>query len=213
MAEVLLVRPGCTDFDEQNRIQGSLDLPLNDRGEQQVQQIVDQLHDVALEVVFTAPSDPARTTAAAIGDDHGVNVKELEDFRNLDQGLWEGLPIDEIRRKYPKVYRQWHDSPESICPPEGEPISDALRRIHRALQKPLKRRQIFAVVASEPIATLISCVLCGDRPHLPESMGRHETPPAIELLHTNGSGESAHAEHRTSLAARIDVAAQGGAHE
>ena len=59
MTEVVLIRPGCTDFDEQNRIQGDLDLPLNPRGVEQVESLVDQLRNVKLEVIYTAPSEPA----------------------------------------------------------------------------------------------------------------------------------------------------------
>ena len=43
MPDVVLIRPGCTDFDEQNRIQGVLDLPLNHRGHAQVLGLVAQL--------------------------------------------------------------------------------------------------------------------------------------------------------------------------
>ncbi len=33
---VLLIRPGATDFDDQGRIKGSLDMPMSERGRQQV---------------------------------------------------------------------------------------------------------------------------------------------------------------------------------
>ena len=32
MAQVLLIRPGATLYDEQNRVQGILNIPLNERG-------------------------------------------------------------------------------------------------------------------------------------------------------------------------------------
>ena len=34
------------------------------------------------------------------------------------------LQLEEIRRKFPKVYKQWHESPEKICPPEGETLTE-----------------------------------------------------------------------------------------
>ena len=33
--------------------------------------------------------------------------------------------IDDVKRKQPKVYRQWQEQPEIICPPEGEMLSEA----------------------------------------------------------------------------------------
>ena len=107
MSEIVLIRPGCTDFDEQKRIQGTLDLPLNSRGQEQVQQIVEQLHDIPLEAIYTSESDPAKSTAEAIGDSLAVPVKINEGLTNLNQGLWQGLQIDEVRRKFPKAFKQW----------------------------------------------------------------------------------------------------------
>ena len=33
MLQLILIRPGSTDYDVQERIQGSLDMPLNERGQ------------------------------------------------------------------------------------------------------------------------------------------------------------------------------------
>ena len=37
MVQIVLIRPGSTDYDEQGRIQGTLDIPLNDQGADEVQ--------------------------------------------------------------------------------------------------------------------------------------------------------------------------------
>src|SRR5579863_5300679 len=103
MPDVVLIRPGCTDFDEQNRIQGSLDLPLNRRGQEQVERVVRQLSGTSLDVVYSPPCEPARSTAIAICEACRATYKEIADFRNLDHGLWQGLPVEDLRRKYPKV--------------------------------------------------------------------------------------------------------------
>jgi len=163
MSTIILVRPGSTDFDEQQRIQGTLDLPLNARGEQQVAQTLQDLQTIPLDVIYTSPSEPARTTAARLGEGLGVPVKELEDLRNICHGLWQGLHFEEVRRKHPKVFKQWQEAPDTICPPEGEMFADAFARVREALAKPLKskKKANFAVVASEPIATIVACIVRG----------------------------------------------------
>src|SRR5580704_7658608 len=182
MPDVVLIRPGCTDFDEQNRIQGVLDLPLNHRGHAQVLGLVAQLQEVTFDVVFTAPCEPARSTAQAICEQSGASLKEVDDFRNLDHGLWQGLQVDDVRRKYPKVFKQWQESPETVCLPEGETVSEAVERIRRGLRKCLKRKKIIGIVASEPLATMIGCVLRGERPAFPETCDRKSTRPTIERI-------------------------------
>ena len=43
MTIVAVVRPGWTDFDEQHRLIGSLDLPLNSRGETQLATLIERI--------------------------------------------------------------------------------------------------------------------------------------------------------------------------
>lgn len=183
MPEVVLIRAGSTEFDDQNRIQGRLDLPLSPRGEREVQRLVDQLRNVSLEVLYTAPSNPARATAVVIGARLDIPVKELPNLQNLDQGLWQGLCVDEIKRKHPKVYKQWRESPETVCPPEGETVSEALTRLRKVFQKPLKRKDRFGVVASEPLVTLIRCLVAGRRPEMPTMLSEDPDDSPVEVLH------------------------------
>ena len=164
MSTVVLVRPGCTDFAEQNRIQGSLDLPLNKRGYSQLSKVVEALRDLPVEAVVTGPCDPCRSTAQALSEALDVTLKAKDGLRHLDQGLWQGMSVAEIKRKFPRVYKQWEDAPETVCPPEGETVSGALERIAAALKKPLRKYDSFVVVASEPLASLVSCLLRGETP-------------------------------------------------
>ncbi|MDB5389494.1 MAG: pspA 3, partial [Planctomycetaceae bacterium] len=112
----------------------------------------------------------ARTTAAALGECLGMTVKELDGMENLDQGLWQGLQVEDVRRKHPKVFRQWQESPETICPPNGETVEEALDRIRRALEKPLRRGIPFAIVAPEPLAEFIASFITGRKIDLTNSL-------------------------------------------
>jgi probable phosphoglycerate mutase len=186
MSNVVLIRPGCTDFDEQQRVQGTLDLPLNRRGQEQIRQIALELREVPLEILYTSPSEPARSSALAIGRILNVPVKELEGLRSFNQGLWQGLQVDEIRRKHPRVFKQWVEAPETICPPGGETVAGTLERIHRALEKPLKREIPFGVVAPEPLASMIACLVENRKLDLGESLCGTAKGSAWQILNWNG---------------------------
>ena len=43
MVQVTLIRPGATLYDEQNRVQGVLDIPLSDRGRAEVARLAESL--------------------------------------------------------------------------------------------------------------------------------------------------------------------------
>jgi probable phosphoglycerate mutase len=164
MSTVVLIRPGCTDFDDQKRIQGTLELPLNERGHSQVEKVIDALLKIPVEIVLTGPCDPCRATAKRVAEAMQISVKEKKDLVNLDHGLWQGMNVDEVRRKFPKSFNKWEDAPETVCPPEGETIAEVQVRIDSALKRPLKKFNTFAVVASEPLASLVSCALRGTVP-------------------------------------------------
>ena len=43
MVRVLLIRPGATEYDQQGRVQGTLDVPLCEDGRQEVEKMVEEL--------------------------------------------------------------------------------------------------------------------------------------------------------------------------
>ncbi len=164
MTQIVLIRPGATVYDEQNRVQGVLDVPLSDRGWAEVAELSKQLADVSLTALYCGPSENASRTAEAVGRTLGLRPRRVDELRNLDQGLWQGLQVDEIKRRHQKVFRQWIDDPCTICPPYGEMVSDALDRVKAALKPLIKRHRDEAIglVACEPIAQLIACYLRRD---------------------------------------------------
>jgi broad specificity phosphatase PhoE len=166
MTQVVLIRPGATAYDEQNRVQGILDIPLSERGWTEVLQLAEKLAEptppaAPLAALYCGPGESVVRTAEIVGKALGLRPRRIDDLRNLDQGLWQGLQRDEIKRRNLKVFRQWLDDPVTVCPPQGETIASALARIKTAL-RPLFRRhpdEAIGVVVAEPIAQLIACHL------------------------------------------------------
>jgi broad specificity phosphatase PhoE len=161
MVRILLVRPGSTDFDEQGRIKGTLDIPLSEAGSLQVTRIVQELRETKIDQVYSSPCRCAEQTAAILAVDHKLRVKKLTELQNLDHGLWHGKLIDEVRHSHPKVYRQLQEHPETVCPPEGEPVGIAFDRVKAALERLLKKHRAgtIALVVPEPLHCLVRSLL------------------------------------------------------
>jgi len=180
MMRLVLIRPGSTDYDVQQRIQGSLDIPLNDRGMLEAAQTGEQLRGLGIETIFAPASQPALQPAEIIANLLEIKLKKIERLANLNQGLWQGMLIEDVRYKQPKVYRQWQEQPENVCPPEGEMLGAADERVRAALVKLLKRRKkgTLAIVLPEPLLSLarrfISHEELGDLWKAPNGHGRHE---------------------------------------
>ena len=157
MPQIVLIRPGATDYDREGRIQGNLDVPLNAQGSAEVARVIDDLRPLRLSAIYTSGCRSAVETAQAIAAALGVRLKKLDHMHNLNQGLWQGMLVDEVRRKQPKVYRQWQERPQFTCPPEGEMLDQAEERIRPVIAKLMKRHKegTIALVVPEPLASLV----------------------------------------------------------
>lgn len=164
MARVVLVRPGATDFDDQGRMKGCLDMPLSESGREQVERIAAELADLELDQILSAPCESAIETANRLAQGRGIKVKQIDCFRNLDHGLWHGKLIEEVRRTQPKVYKQGQESPQNLCPPGGETIEQAKTRVTKALRKITKRSggDVIALVIPDPLASVVQSILEGE---------------------------------------------------
>lgn len=168
-ARVLLIRPGATDFDDQRRIKGNLDMPMSERGRQQVRSLAEQISEFPLKAIYTAPGESARETADWLAkgrSDRGRNVptKVVEAFRNIDHGLWHGKLIDELKRNHPRLYRQGQDAPTDICPPDGESIREAKARAEKAVRRVIRKSvdDVIAIVIPDPMAWVVESLLTGE---------------------------------------------------
>jgi probable phosphoglycerate mutase len=159
MIKIVLIRPGATDYDVQGRVRGQLDIPLNTQGFEEVNREVESLRSgsIRLDALYYAPCRPAVETAEAISRALKVRSREIDALRNLDYGLWQGMKIEEIRTRQPKIYRQWQEIPDCICPPEGETIEEAETRVMDWLRRLHRRHQgeTIGLVVAEPMASII----------------------------------------------------------
>jgi len=165
MLRFLLIRPGLTEFDQQGRVQGTLDIPLCEDGRREVAALADELRTQPIEAVYAAPCQSAVQTADALSTALGFKTKTLDQLRNLDHGLWQGMLIADVKTKQPKVYRQWQEQPETVCPPQGETIAAAKQRVQAVIAKLAKKHKsdgLVALVVSEPLASIFRQALLSD---------------------------------------------------
>jgi phosphoserine phosphatase len=165
MLRILLIRPGATEFDEQGRIQGTLDIPLSSSGQRQTTELIGAVQSEPIDQIYSSPCQAAQQTAEAIAEIVGAKNKTLKELHNINHGLWQGMLISDVKAKQPKVFRQWQDQPETVCPPQGESLLAARQRVAEVLRKLLKKHKlagVIAIVVPEPLATVVRHVLCQD---------------------------------------------------
>lgn len=112
---ITLVRHGRTAFNAQHRLQGQINIPLDEVGEWQVRQTaralrelyVDHRPDIPNRLVVCSDLDRAAATARAFADPLGLTVHADERVRERSFGDWEGVAVEELAERYPEDYRSW----------------------------------------------------------------------------------------------------------
>ncbi len=161
MLKILLIRTGNTEYECQGRIQGTLDVPLSEDGRQHIEHLVASLRDQPIDVLYFAPCRASQQCAEILTEQLDVKSKKIDTLHNLDHGLWQGMLLEDVKVKQPKVYRQWQEHPETVCPPNGETLRQAQERMQQALAKLAKKHKegTAAILVPEPLTSLLHCML------------------------------------------------------
>ncbi len=132
---VYLVRHGATEWNHDKRAQGQADIELNDDGRRQAVEAAHALSNIPLTAVASSDLKRARNTARVIAETHGLELIEDPAFREIDQGDWEGLHVDEIKERWPDMWgpaRHYSTRPNGESPQQVRARS--LEGLHRLLE-------------------------------------------------------------------------------
>lgn len=131
MTTIFLVRHGATEWNITKRAQGHADIELNAEGHRQSVQTAQELGHLEIDAVYASDLKRAVATARPIAAVHGLEVKTDGRFREIDQGDWEGLSVEEIMARWPEL---WGPSRHYEARPNGESPQQVRARALDALR-------------------------------------------------------------------------------
>jgi len=156
---LILVRHGETEWNRTGRCQGAADIDLNQNGKKQVRELARSLKDEDISAVYSSDLKRAMETAEEIASYHNLEVNIDRDFREMNQGEFEGMGFDEIRENYGHILKEWRESPETLKLPDGESLTEVEQRAWRAFSKIHERHLGETVVTVSHNLTIIT-LLC-----------------------------------------------------
>lgn len=186
--KIIVIRPGATSYDYERCIQGDLSVRLTEAGRGEVRLLAEELKTEDIRYIYSSPNEPALETAEIISRTLNVPRKRLEGLRNQNQGLWQGMRVDDLRRLQPRIYRQWAESPLSVCPPEGESLFYVTQRVRDAISSITRRHRggTVGLVVGEPTASLVLCCLKHEEiHHLWDHIGNHGCWEEVDVVSEN----------------------------
>ena len=131
---ILLLRHGQTEWNQQHRIQGNQDSPLTDLGKQQAAQAGQYLQKFDIQQAFVSPLKRARDTVDIILKDSPLEACIVEDFREIRLGPWEGKTRLETALSYPEEHDRFWLSPDTFSLPGAETYQQLQHRMVNGLE-------------------------------------------------------------------------------
>jgi broad specificity phosphatase PhoE len=122
--KLVLVRHGETDYNRQHRLQGQLDIPLNDIGIAQAKRVSLALRSDAFDAIWSSPLSRSVDTAIHINRFHDAPLHRLELMRERSFGQLEGQPqqaLKDLQNESTQTFAQ-------ISAPGGESLFELSQR-------------------------------------------------------------------------------------
>ena len=127
---ITAVRHGETAWNVETRIQGQLDIPLNETGRWQAQRLARAL--AAREsnaAIYSSDLLRAWDTAISIADATKLTLKTDEGLRERGFGTFQGKTYAEIEATWPQETLRWRKREPEWSPPEGESLLQFRQRV------------------------------------------------------------------------------------
>ena len=114
MNKLILIRAGKTIWQEgqptadESRLQGTVSLPLTEVGKKCLQKAAEILEREEIDAIYSSGNESSGPAAQYLARLCRLKTKKAPGLRELNFGLWQGLLIGEIKKRYGRAYRQCH---------------------------------------------------------------------------------------------------------
>ena len=144
---IYVFRHGETDYNVQGRMQGYLDIPLNNNGIAQARILADKLSDLHLEYIYSSPLSRALKTAQIVADKNNIKIISEQNLSEWNLGIFCGhiVRITDLPKNTPVDFNK--DiiqvprallSDDDFVPEHGESYNMFKKRVRDAIMNIVK---------------------------------------------------------------------------
>ena len=117
--KLYIVRHGETEWNKARRIQGQVDIPLNEFGRRLARKTAKGLSDITFDLCYSSPLSRARETAALLLEGRDTPVIEDARISEMAFGEYEGRCCSRSGWNLPEEFRRFFDGPDKYQAPAG----------------------------------------------------------------------------------------------
>ncbi|MCW5234249.1 histidine phosphatase family protein [Verminephrobacter eiseniae] len=130
---IIAIRHGETAWNVDTRIQGHLDIPLNDTGLWQAEQLARALAGEPIAAIYTSDLQRAHATAQAVARTTGAPLTAEPGLRERSFGRFQGRTFAQIEAELPADALRWRKRDPHYAPEGGESLLTLHARIERTI--------------------------------------------------------------------------------
>jgi len=136
---LVLWRHGRTAWNVEGRAQGSTDVPLDDVGRQQARDAAARLASLQPSLIWSSDLSRATDTAAELAALTGLPVRADSRLQEINTGERQGLTLDELRERFPEVWRAFMAGEELPRARGGETEPEVADRVSATMHEAIGR--------------------------------------------------------------------------
>jgi probable phosphoglycerate mutase len=136
-----VVRHGETAWNAEHRVQGQLDVPLNEVGQAQAQAAARALAREKFDAIYASDLSRARQTAAPTAELFSMQVVLEKDLRERHYGIFERLTYAEVKLRYPEDYARFEARDPEYDFRTGESLRDFSARSIAVISRLVKQNK------------------------------------------------------------------------
>ena len=126
MIDIVLIRHGETAWNAERRLQGHLDVDLNETGLRQAVLMAQALQGEHFDALYCSDLSRARKTAAPLAAAQGLTPVIDPAWRERCYGAFEGHSYDQIGTLFPEAYAAMRERAKDYRYPKGERTAETL---------------------------------------------------------------------------------------
>jgi len=138
---LFLIRHGQVLDHDPPRFNGHRDIGLSPEGREQLKQVANRIADQEIHEIYC--SDLSRTVIGAeiIAGSRGITPVRMQEFREMDLGVFDGLTFTEVQEQYGDVFHDWRKDILHYRIPEGESFLELEKRVCRGFDRIMHQKE------------------------------------------------------------------------
>lgn len=166
-----VVRHGQTEWNVMKKMQGSVDIPLNEKGIEQAYITKKNLENISIDIIFCSPLKRAMQTAEVINQDRNLEIIYDERLRERNYGEFEG------GSKQAFDYNSFWAYSKNLSYEKAENVQDFFQRVYQFLDDAKEKYadKNVLIVSHAGIMKVVECYAngmmddCDIGPYLPDN--------------------------------------------